>query len=73
MLGLVTKPEVFVAAFDVFGDPLVARHLDGRRVDDQARRELELIKTIQDHESAKPKGKAHDAVTAALTEERAIK
>jgi hypothetical protein len=39
MLGLVTKPDILVAAFNVFSDPLVARYLDGRRVDDQARRE----------------------------------
>lgn len=82
MLGLVTKPDVLVAAFNVFADPLVARYLDGRRVDDQARRELELIKLIQDHQSAKPKqrahalfrlikGEAHDAVTAALTDAKA--
>lgn len=82
MLGLVTKPEVLVAAFNVFADPLVVRYLDGRRVDDQARCELNLIKMIQDHQSAKPnqraralfrlvKGEAHDAVTAALTDEKA--
>ena len=77
MLGLVTKPDLLVAAFNVFSDPLVARYLDGRRVDDQARRELELIKMIQDHPTAKPKQRAHalfhliggatqDTVTAAL-------
>ena len=36
-LGLVTAPDKLVAAFNVFSDPLVARYLDGRRVDVQAR------------------------------------
>ena len=78
-LGLVTAPEKLVAAFNVFSDPLVGRYLDGRRVDDQARRELELVKTIQDHPTAKPKQRAHalfrliggatqETVTAALTD-----
>ena len=82
MLGLVAKPEVLLAAFDVFRDPLVARYLDGRRVDDQARSELDLIKVIHDNPSAKPKqrahalfrlvkGESHDAVMAALAEEKA--
>jgi hypothetical protein len=82
MFGLVTKPESLVAAFNVFSDPLVARYLDGRRVDDQARRELELIKAIQDHPTAKPKQRAYalfqlitgatqDTVTATLADEKA--
>ena len=64
----------------MFSDPLVARYLDGRRVDDQARRELVLIKKIQDDPTAKPKqratalfrliqGEPQDKVTAALTDE----
>ena len=71
-----------VTAFNVFGDSLVARYLDGSRVDDNAKRELELIKTIQGHQSAKTKqrahallrlikGETHDAVTAMLTDEKA--
>ncbi|MGE4043549.1 MAG: hypothetical protein AB7F35_01755 [Acetobacteraceae bacterium] len=81
MLGLIAKPEMLLTAFDVFYDPLVARYLDGRRVDDQARRELDLIKVIHDHATAKPKqrayalfrlvkGESHHAVMAALTEEK---
>ncbi len=79
MFGMVTSAEALVAAFDVFHDPLVALYLDGRRVEQQARSELELIKRIEEHDSAKPKqrahalhrllnGKAHDEVTAALTD-----
>lgn len=79
-LGLVTTPEKLVAAFNVFSDPLVARYLDGRRVDVQASRDLELIKTVQDHPTAKPKqrayalfqlirGDTHDTVRAALSDE----
>jgi hypothetical protein len=82
MLGLIAKPEILLTAFDVFHDPLVARYLDGRRVDDQARHELDLIKAIHDHATAKPKqrahalfrlvkGESHDTVMAALTEEKA--
>jgi hypothetical protein len=86
MLGLIAKPEALLAAFDVFSDPLVAHHvahhLDGRRVDDQVRSELDLIKTIQDHPTAKPrqrahalfrliKGAGHDAVMSELAEEKA--
>jgi hypothetical protein len=78
MFGLVTQRETLVAAFNVFDDPLVSRHLEGHRVEAQAQRELELIKAIQEHEAAKPKqraqalfrllkGKAHDEVNAALT------
>ena len=74
-----TKPDHLVEAFNVFSDPLVARYMDGRRVDDHARRELELIDTIEDHPTAKPKQRAHalfrliggatqDTVTAALTD-----
>ena len=81
-LGLVTTPEKLVAAFNVFSDPLVARYLEGRRVDVQASRDLELIKTIQDHPTAKPKqcayalfrlikGDTHDTVTATLADEKA--
>ena len=80
MLGLKAKPEALLAAFDVFRDPLVAQYLDRRRVDDQARHELDLIKKIQGHTTAKPKQRAHalfrhvkgesyDAVMAALAEE----
>jgi len=58
-LGLVTKPDRLVEAFNVFSDPLVARYLDGRRVDEHARRELELIETIEGHPTAKPKQRAH--------------
>jgi hypothetical protein len=79
-LGLVMTPEKLVAAFNVFSDPLVARYLDGRHVDVQARRDLELMKTIQEHPTAKPKqcayalfrlirGHTHDTVTAALSDE----
>jgi hypothetical protein len=81
-LGLVTTPEKLVAAFNVFSDPLVARYLDGRRVDAQARHDLELIKRIQDHPTAAPKQRAHalfrliegatlDRVTAAMIDETA--
>ena len=80
MLGHVTTPENLVAAFNVFSDPLVARYLDGRRVDVQARGDLELIETIQDHPTAKPKqwayalfrligGATHDTVTAAAADD----
>jgi hypothetical protein len=78
MFGMVTTTEALVTAFNVFDDPLVSRYLDGRRVEQQARGELDLIKSIQEHDSAKPKqrahalfrllkGKTHDEVTAALT------
>ena len=80
MLGFAAKPEELLAAFDVFSDPLVTRYLDGRRVEVQARGELELIKTIQEHPTSKPKqrayalfrlikGDTHDTVTAALSDE----
>ena len=59
MLGLVAQPDALLAAFDVFGDPLIAEYLKGRRVEHQARRDLELIKLIQDHATAKPKQRAH--------------
>ena len=76
---MVSRAEALVAAFNVFDDPLVARYLEGRRVEQQARSELELIKSIQEHEAAKPKqrahalfrllkGKAHEEVKAALTD-----
>jgi hypothetical protein len=79
MFGMVSRAEALVAAFNVFDDPLVARYLEGRRVEQQARSELELIKSIQEHEAAKPKqrahalfrllkGKAHEEVKAALTD-----
>ncbi|MGA2491574.1 MAG: hypothetical protein ABSF67_01340 [Roseiarcus sp.] len=82
-LRLVAKSDIVLAAFNVFSDPLVERYLDGRRVDDQARLELELIKTIQDHPTAKPKqrsyalyslikGETRDTVTAALADAKAI-
>jgi hypothetical protein len=58
-LRLTTSPEDLLAAFDVFQDPLVAQYLDGRRVDNQARRELDLIKVIQDSATAKPKQRVY--------------
>jgi hypothetical protein len=77
----VTAPEELVAAFNVFSDPLVTRYLDGRRVDVQARRDLELIKKVQNHQTAKPKqcayalfrlikGDTHENVNAALSDEK---
>jgi hypothetical protein len=84
MFGLLTKPDVLVAAFNVFHDHLVARCLEGWRVEEQARREVELIKVIQEHDSAIPKqrahalyrlieGNRHEEVTAALTDESIAK
>ena len=82
MLGLIARPEALLAAFNVFRDPLVVRYVDGSRVDDQARRALDLIKAIHEHGTAKPKqhtyalfrlvkGESHEAVIAALVEKKA--
>jgi hypothetical protein len=76
---MVSSAEALVAAFNIFDDPLVARYLDGRRVEQQARSELELIKSILEYQGATPKqrahalfrlveGKAHQEINAALTE-----
>ena len=81
MRGLVSKPEPLLSAFDLFGDPLVKRYLDGGRVENQARKELEIIEEILSKETATPwhraqalhrliTGRGQDAVRAALTEER---
>lgn len=81
MRGLVSKPEALVAAFDLFGDPLVKRYLDRQRVDDQAKDELDMVEEILGSETATPwhraqalhrliTGQGPDAVRAALTEER---
>jgi hypothetical protein len=79
MFGILSSAEALVAAFNVFDDPLVALYLNGRRVEQQARSELELIKAIQEHDATTPKqrayalfrllkAKAHQEVNAALTD-----
>lgn len=82
MRGLTTEADAFLRAFDIFSDPLVKRHLDGGRVEHQARQELEIVEEILSQEAATPwhraqalhrlvTGQAPDVVRAALTEERA--
>ena len=82
MQGLVTDPDKFIEAFDVFGDPLVARHLRGSRVGDQARGDLQLVDEIVRHPNATSKqrahalfclikGEGHDAAKAALADQQA--
>ena len=56
---LKAKPEELLAAFDVFNDPLVAKYLDQRRVEYQARRELALIEEIEENPTATPKQRAY--------------
>ena len=56
---LKAKPEELLAAFDVFNDPLVAKYLDQRHVEYQARRELALIEEIEENPTATPKQRAY--------------
>ncbi|MBR0670697.1 hypothetical protein [Neoroseomonas soli] len=81
MRGLTTEADALLRAFDIFGDALVKRHLDGGRVENQARQELEIIEEILSKETATPwhraqalhrliTGQGPDAVRAAMTEER---
>jgi hypothetical protein len=59
MRGLVSSPEAMIRAFDLFDDPLVGRHLARRRVDDEAKQELSVIKHIMEHPTASPKHRAY--------------
>ncbi len=59
MRGLTTEADALLRAFDVFGDALVKRHLDGGRSENQAREELEIIEEILSKETATPWHRAH--------------
>lgn len=59
MRGLSAKPEPFLEAFDVFEDPLPRGFLNRRRVDDDAKRDLDVIDRIEADEVATPRQRAH--------------
>jgi hypothetical protein len=52
--GLNVGRDAFVQAFDLFHDPLVSRFLDGKPCIQDAKRQLEVIKKIENHAAATP-------------------